>query len=322
MEKHKIYINHMLALCHMYKYYESFTNDLKEILSNYYYKGTDFACTLKRISTGERLFNTKREKKFYYKHQTAIDTINKYTSIQTFINLNYDKYGREEPDNSMDYFYKYILEHETELNKIITLLKKLKELGFNKFEFQDFAKNDYSILKVSYNNKITYLDNMQAIPSADNKELKYKSDFSNYKIIIDSQNNCEKTKIILNDMTFDSDRLPAHINRKDLTNKILDLENEILEENKGLQDAVKLSNSVTCLYFIYEYVYKQINELCTDDYKEKLLAILEEIKNKINELKLLSNLYNFELTNQYESISLEDIQKNIHELRRNKKKEN
>ena len=66
MKEHKIYISHMLALCHMYKHYDEFKCDLNEKLSKFC-KSSDFVSILKRVSLGEFVFNSKIEKQFYNK---------------------------------------------------------------------------------------------------------------------------------------------------------------------------------------------------------------------------------------------------------------
>lgn len=320
MKNKEIYITHMLALCHMYKKYDAFRIDLKEKLSKFY-KGSDFVSILKRVSLGEYAFNSKIEKQFYNKHKLVIDTINTYTSIQTFINLNFDEYGRSEPESSVDYFYEYIVKNEKKLDKILDLLYELKNLGFNKFSFGNINLGYNSISK--YNNKnsiVVYLENMEAIPIASNNEIMYKSNSSNYEIVVETENGKNNTKITLNDLTFDASRLPKTVNKIDLLQKIRNLENNITKEKEVIWDAVIISDSIDCLYFIYEYVLKKISETHDDNFKNKLTEILEEINIKIDELKMMNHTHNINVTNEYKNINIDNINNGVDELRRNRRK--
>lgn len=320
MKNKEIYITHMLALCHMYKEYDAFRIDLKEKLSKFY-KGSDFVSILKRVSLGEYAFNSKIEKQFYNKHKLVIDTINTYTSIQTFINLNFDEYGRSEPESSIDYFYEYILKNEKSLEKILELLYALKALGFNKFSFGNINLGYYNVSK--YNNKnqnVIYLENMEAIPIASKDEIMYKSNSSNYKIVVETENGKNKTKIILDNLIIDVNRLPKSVNKIDLLQQIRNLENSITKEKEVIWDAVIISDSVDCLSYIYEYVLEKINETHDEKFKIKLLEILKQIEIKINELKLLNNNHNTEITSEYRNININNINNGVDELRRNRRK--
>lgn len=320
MKEHKIYISHMLALCNMYKHYDEFKCDLNEKLSKSC-KSSDFVSILKRVSLGEFVFNSKKEKQFYNKHKFVIDTINEFTSILNFINLNFDEYGRSDSESSLDYFYDYILTHEKDIDKIITLLYKLKELGFNKFELANFELKYYSISKFYNENPIVvYLDNMEAVPIASEKEIMYKSNCSNYMIIVETENGKNKFRIILNDLTFDSNRLPNSVNKIELINYIRDLEKSIKKEKEVIWDAVIITDSIECLSFIYNYVLQKINATHDEKFKIKLLEILKQIEVKINELKVINNKHNGEITNDYKKINLQNIEIGVDELRRNRKK--
>lgn len=320
MKEHKIYISHMLALCNMYKHYDEFKCDLNEKLSKFC-KSSDFVSILKRVSLGEFVFNSKIEKQFYNKHKFVIDTINEFTSILNFVNLNFDEYGRSDSESSLDYFYDYILKHEKDIDKIITLLYKLKELGFNKFELANFELKYYSISKFYNENPIVvYLDNMEAVPIASEKEIMYKSNCSNYMIIVETENGKNKFRIILNDLTFDSNRLPNSVNKIELINYIRDLEKSITKEKEIIWDAVIITDSIECLSYIYNYVLQKINETHDEKFKIKLLEILKQIEVKINELKVINNKHNGEITNDYKKIHLQNIEIGVDELRRNRKK--
>ena len=319
MKNKEIYITHMLALCHMYKEYTAFKVDLKEKLSKYY-KGSDFVSILKRVSLGEYAFNSKIVKQFYNKHKLVIDTINTYTSIQTFINLNFDEYGRSEAESSVDYFYEYILKNEKKLDKILELLYELKNLGFNKFTLGEINLGYYCISKNNNKNPIVYLENMEAIPIASKEEIMYKSNFTNYEIIVDTNSGKDHVQITLNDLTFDADRLPSSVDKFDLINQIRNLENNISEEKEVIWDAVVVSDSIECLSLIYNYVLQKINGTHDEKFKIKLLEILKQVKIKINELKLLNNNHNTEIINEYENISMKNIEIGVDELKRNRRK--
>ena len=183
MEKnsHSLDTNNMIALCHIFEEFKEFENKLLQIISSKYNR--DFVFQLWEISKGKFKIGARKAKKFYSENKDIIDIINKYSTLPTFVNLNYDYNGK--PNGDLQFFYGYLLKHKEEISKILLLIEKIKELGFINFELEedlDFTKEIYSAYSSFRDNfRIIYAANLQAIPNyVDN--IKYRTLDSNYKM--------------------------------------------------------------------------------------------------------------------------------------------
>jgi len=93
-------INNIITLCHIIDDFEEFEKKLLPVISPKYNR--DFVFQLWGISKGKFKLGARKAKKFYIENKSVIDTINKYSNVPTFINLNYDYYG--EPNGSLHFF--------------------------------------------------------------------------------------------------------------------------------------------------------------------------------------------------------------------------
>ena len=200
-----IHVNNLIALCHILNDYDEFTQNLTRLIK--VKDNRDIVYNLYKISKGQVVIGSKKVKRFYQDNKSVIDIINKFSSISEFITHNYDWHGnlREEP--GVDFFYKYITNHQKDLERILPLLEKIKKLGFDRLEFNeelDFTNNKYKIhTRFNDNFRISYLDNMEAVPNYRSDVVEYRTTGSNYEIVADVSfgvlSKCWK-KIIVNSL--------------------------------------------------------------------------------------------------------------------------
>ena len=226
MEKnYKVEINNIIALCHIIDNFKEFEKNLLPIISPKYNR--NFVFKLCDISQNKFKIGAKKAKKFYNENKQVIDTINKYSNVPTFINLNYDYYGKS--NGNLEFFYEYISNHTEEIPNILKLLEKLKELGFSTFIFNenlDFTKETYfSEQRFSRNFNFTYVANPEIRPNYFD-HISYKTSDSNYKI--DLKINVDEiskygNKITLNSLLFDPNTLPEKLDKKHTFDPLLSL---------------------------------------------------------------------------------------------------
>lgn len=305
-QNHTIRINSLIALCHILDDFEEFN---KRLVSSLSFKNYNDIYNLSKVSKGEKCFNSKKAKKFYQENKSVIDTINKHYNIHSFISYNYDPKGN--PDNELNYFYQYISKNRENLDKIISVLEKLKELGFKKIKLNeelDFSQEKYTFYSYYNNSTVIYLENLEAIPNYTN-DITYKTNGSNYKMklgvslwgkYIISEYDRE---IILNNLTFDVDRLPTAISKEQIIDKILELPTAKKEEYTIIRNSVDLSVSTDDLLSMFYSVNRSINSLEDVNKKEELIQLLSNIKEDILKMQAISAEYNKEVANNNENIT-------------------
>ena len=316
MEKEKktisVEVNNLIAICHILNDYTKFTQNLKELLKNNYSKNIDIAINLYKISKGEFVFNSRKVKKFYKDNKSVIDTINKYSNIQN-ITINYLT-----EENSLDFFYKYIKKHQDNLERILSVLEKIEELGFDKLEFDeenDFTNTIYEIDTRSYINDISYLDNIEIVPNYENNIVEYKTTGSNYKIDVQlTFNTIEEYRkaIVVNSLLFDPKRLPEEINKETIYDKIVSLKKKEKKKCNNIRNSVDLSISIDDLYTQFENINKIIEQLNNEENKEQLPELRElllEFKNNLNQLQKISSEYNERTIKENPNITEEMLKK-------------
>ena len=304
MEKKYVKINNLIALCHILDDYEEFEKKLEmSILPKY---NRDFMHKLLNVSQGKLLAFSKKEKKFYNENKSVIDTINKYSNIINFIDSIYGYYGYTQ------FFYKYFISHKEDLDKIIELLERMKQLGFNDFIFNDdldFTKESYDIYPTFRRNfRIIYVDNIVVSPSY-TSEIDYKTASSNYKIELDVIGYNEISeygrRITLNSLLFDPNRLPDKLDRKNTFDRIIDLKKQQEEKNTSIRNSVDLSISVSDLEEQLSSTSSIISKLDDVQNKSQLLEALLNIKGEVDKLKTLSEEYDSSISEKEPSLTKE-----------------
>ena len=303
MELKYVEINNLIALYHILDDYEEFEKKLEMAISPKYNR--DFTLKLFDISKGKFRVFSRKIKKFYNENKSVIDTINKYSNIINFINSIYGYYG------STHFFYEYFLSHKEDLDKIIELLERMKQLGFDDFTFNedlDFTKESYDIYPTFRRNfRIIYVDNIVVSPSY-TSEIDYKTASSNYKIdldVIGNEISDYGRKITLNSLLFDLNRLPVKLDRKNTFDRIIDLKKQQEEKNTSIRNSVDLSISVSDLDEQLNSTSSIISKLDDVQNKSQLLEALLNIKGEVERLKTLSKQYDSSISEKEPSLTKE-----------------
>ena len=319
MEKEKTpisaHVNNLIILCHILNDYDEFTQNLTKLIKTKYNR--DIVYNLYKISNGKPVVGSKKVKKFYQENKSVIDTINKFSNISEFINYNYDWQGNLREDCDLDFFYKYITSHQEDLERMLSMLEKIKKLGFYELQFDeelDFTNNEYKIYtRFNDNFRISYLDNMEAVPNYRSDVVEYKTTGSNYEIVADvsfsdlSKYKYDK-KIIVNSLLFDYKRLPEDITKEFTFDRIVSLKKEQQEDCDTIRDSVDLSISVDDLYSQFGITSRIIERLKNVESKEQLREILLGIKSYLDQLKSISSKYDDSVAQSDSTITKEKLQ--------------
>lgn len=286
MEDKETNINNLIALCHIIDDFEDFDKKVIATLSTWNVEyNREFMEQLNAICAQDKrsiaykeghytYVKIQKAKKFYNENKSVIDTINKYSSIWSFLNLYYDSITKS--IDSLDFykithiyheisifFYKYILKHKENIQQILALLESIKELGFHNIglnEDLDFTKEIYTVNPNFKNNEyIIYVANAKVVTNHPT-HIDYKTINSNYKIRLktwgdDFYQYPAGKVIILNSLLFDSKSLPKSLNKEDIFESILRLKNgqeELIastfvsvKESEDIEESVKLVRKIT-----------------------------------------------------------------------------
>lgn len=299
MEKKYVEINNLIALCHILDDFEEFKRRLRTEYNR------DFTLKLRDVSQGKSHIFSKKEKRFYNENKSVIDTINKYSSIDMFIGDIYGYYG------SAQFFYEYLLNHKEDLDRIIELLEKIKQLGFDVFTFNedlDFTTESYNVYPTfRRNSRIIYVDNI-VVPPTYTSEIDYRTASSNYKIELDvvgDEISEYGGRITLNSLLFDPNRLPESLTKENTFDNILKLKSEQEEKFVAIRNSVDLSISVSDLEYQLSSTSSVISELEDVQNKSQLLEALLNIKGEVDKLKTLSEEYDRSISEKEPSLTKE-----------------
>ncbi len=258
-----MYIDDLIALCHIIDEYDLMLDNFIKV--NYNRK---FLNKLIKVTNGRFCFNSKQAKKFYKENKIILDLVKKYSNISRFL-YNCGENGKKFNQLSIDRFYQYMLKNSNNLNHIIELLEKIKQLGFQKIildENVNFTDMEYKIDTIFNRNfYINYLDNIEVIPNYEIGTVKYKTRKSDYEIELVPNVYGEisffKTQITVNNLLFDPNKLPQAITKETTFDEIVKL-----NEEKQLRPPLKKINSLTDVKS-----------------KQELKDLISDIKNSINE---------------------------------------
>lgn len=288
---HVIYTKNLIALCHILDEYENFKNRLRKLIGKKL--DVDFIKKLEDVSIGEFSLSIKA-RDFYKQNKKIIDTINQYTNISLFINDNYDCELNE--INVVDYFYNYIKEHRDEMDKILRLLERLRELRIVSISLNkniNFSSETYEMNTwMPYNYKLVILDNMEAVPGYSTDLVRYKTNGSSYKITIGGAfgdlNRYPIGKITLNSLTFDESRLPNYGSPEDVYQTILGLKEEKEDEYAAIKTSVDLNVGLEGLNKAVTIISKRIENIEDSEKKQEFIYQLTIIKNTIIKLQSIN----------------------------------
>lgn len=304
-------IYNLIALCHIIDDFEEFIKSINELD-----KSKDKRAIIHdidKISRGEFVFRfgIKKLNTFYQDNKSVIDKINKYSNLSHFVILYYDF----EEKNAMDFFYKYILSHKEDLDKIILLLERIKKLGIKQIQFSeeiDFTDKVYSVNRIfNYNDIVFYLDNMEAVPNYQTNVVKYRTTDSNYEINlrIGYKEFAEYMREIkVNSLLFDAERLPDEITIDSIFNKIIRLKKEKQAACDIVEEDVKLSVVLEDLFAQFATTSNVIERLKNVSSKEQMLNLLKEIKSGLDKINELKSAYEADVLQEDSSITNEVLE--------------
>lgn len=321
-------VRNLIALCHILDDFETFAADLSQVLvGKYDYKYADNLKILCKIANGASIIGTRKIKEFYQNNTKVINKIKEDAYLWDFIIMLYNSNGTCITNNT-NFFYQYFTNHKENIEQILSVLYKIKKLGFERLEFNesfDFTNTQYSIGTCFYNTEITYLDNIKVIPNYKNDLVKYKTEASNYKITAKFHNsslfpNHINKSIQVNSLLFDAKRLPESMTKEAIFDKIIHLKEEQKEDCIAIQNAVDLSINVEDLYTQFNSSNTTIQALSDSiENKEELREVLASIKENLDKLQTISANYNKNISQENSPITQEMIQeeKDLYLERRN-----
>lgn len=285
---HIIYTKNLIALCHILDEYEEFKNRLEKVLSKKL--DVDFIRKLDDVSVGKFSWSIKIID-FYKQNKSVIDTINQYTNISLFINDNYDCELNE--IDRVDYFYNYLKKHRDEMDKILRLLERLRELHIVSISLNeniDFSIETYEMNTwMPDNYKLVILDNMEVVPGYSTDLVRYKTNGSSYKITIGGAfgdlNRYPIGKIALNSLIFDVSRLPNYDSSEDVYQTILELKDKKEDEYAAIKTSVDLNVGLEDLHKAFTIISQRIENLEDSEKKQELIEQLIIIKDAIIKLQ-------------------------------------
>lgn len=293
MKKGTALTNHLIAACHVIDRLVLFNQRLAAAMPEK--NGNDFVNNLWKVSNGEFCLSLKA-RRFYEENKFVIDTINKYSDIHNFINENYDFDGTLY-NTCLKRFINYLLRHQGDILQVIAVLRKLQELGFNKVEFDesvDFTQSTYRVYSnFERNNKVEFLDNLAAVPTYSSGVVEYKTSGSPYLMTLDMHyrrlsSSITFNTIVLNDFSFDPERLPAAITKEDIFDRIIGLRSAKQEEYTAVRESVDLNVGISDLYQMFNAVYAKLNGLTSVEQKDELIALLNSIHEAILKMQAIS----------------------------------
>ena len=138
------------------------------------------------------------------------------------------------------------------------------------------------------NDNFEYLENMEVISNYDEKKVRYRSLESNYKIVVNNYD-ADEHKIVVNNLLFDSSKLPKDLSEKVIfadIKKFLDEHGEEWSRVRAvIDDSVYLSIAIDDLIGRFYDVNDVVQSLENIERKGEVLAILYEIKERLEKLK-------------------------------------
>lgn len=310
----KMRVNDMIALCHVFDDYDIFNTRLLEFISSKCNRNDVY--NLYRVSHSETVIGAKKAKKFYRENKSVIDEINQYTSISDFINSNYYVDGSLRENSCLDFLCQYLNLHKDEMPNILLVLQKIEKLGFRELLFDeklDFTSTKYEICIDVYDNyDYVYLDNMQALSNYQDNIVEYKTNESNYRIVIKQlwlKYPLYDSKIAVNSLVFDSSRLPDKVSKESIFDKIVGLKEEQKDNCTAIQNSVDLSVGVDDLYSQFSLTRKIVEELKNFENKEEARQILLKMNTCLDELQTLSTQYDDSISQDDSVITKEQLKK-------------
>lgn len=286
LDSFTIRIIDVITLCHIVDEFEEFTQNLAKFSKGML--GEYNLCQLYNYIMNVDAFVKRDTKAFYVDNYRVLDAIYKYSNISNFLLIYFDrKNGRFSKEITQ--MYKYINNNKEDKDKILAVLNKLSELGFEHINFAENKKFDgiYEQDKSGLSHCYFLDGDLEVIPSVEN--IKYKSKEANYKIRLDAIPEIG-SEITLNNLIFDSSSLPECVKYENTIKRILNLKEEKKDSYDVLSDAVKLNYNIEKLAPILERIDEIIINIHNCEYKKFAKEQVDVAKHAILELQwMLAN---------------------------------
>lgn len=316
-ESYTAEVKNLIALCHILDEFEKFTKDLSHVLvGKYDYDYGENLRKLYKIANGDSIIVAKKIKEFYQDNAKIIDKIKEESYLWNFIVWLYNSNGTDISDEA-HFFYQYIASYKKNIEQILSVLNKIKKLGFEKLTFNesfDFTITIYNIETCFYNAEITYLDNIEVIPSYENNFVKYTTNASNYKITAKFHSSSLfsdyiNKQIEVNSLLFDAERLPNAITKENIFDRIIHLKNAQAETETAIRNSVDLSISIHDLELQVNSTNNVIENLSESvENKKELRDILKNMRKQLNQMSSISSIYDESISQSNPLITQEKLE--------------
>lgn len=282
-------INNLIALCRIFDKYEEFRfhvkvffdKDLKKKISD-----------IENLSLGKKIFIKEEVKVFYKYNKEIFDIFNKYDVIISNIiddMFNQDKFGK---------MYEYLKRNKNNLDNILDLLIKIKDLGFKEIYFDEnknFDKNIYDFKLGYYSENVFFVDgDVKVLPGRNGNGIRYNTNGANYLMCLnwsfDKFVSYDKY-IILNNLIFDKNNLPEKIDKENIIKPLQDLKEKNKEVDQFISNSVYLNNSLEAMSEIITRIDEIVEKIGETDNKEKALAIISKTRDSVKEMNKFLSQY-------------------------------
>ena len=280
-------VNILIAFCHIIDNYDNF----KENLNLFSYENNSESINftvLEKLSEKQPVLLNSKLKYFYYMNKRVIDTIKKYCSISNFI-CNLEK---------VEDMYSYINKNRKKIDEILSVLNRVKKLGFTRIYFDHNANFDNIVYDFSASFShldLYFMDGViSVLPSRNMSLINYYSKESNYLMSLDwSFDKISKynREIVLNNLLFDVNNLPETISYESIIQPLKDMKEKNRETDQFIANSVYLNNSLEAMSEIITRIDEIVEKIGETDNKEKALAIISKTKDSVKEMNKFLSQY-------------------------------
>ena len=205
----------------------------------------------------------------------------------------------------------YICNNDDKINNILFVLNEIKQLGIKRMIFDeefDFTTETNDInTKLSKNCKIMYYENMESFSNCSDDLIRYKTNGSNYRIeiFVSKTNELYANSIKLNSLVFDLNRLPKSISKEETFDKIINTR----KENQYIMSSVNLGVGIEDLETTVDKFDGIVNQVNDTETKIELMNVLKSIREDLNKLQIISDIYDQDIISKHDSITQEVLDK-------------
>lgn len=220
-------IDNLIALSKILDDFDEFNERVRDLVS--IVCNREVIYKLGQVSNGVDCFNSDKIKEFYNENKSVIDVINEYSSIYSFICSNYDVNGNVMYNDSLNFFYSYMKENRDGIDSIVSVLERIKELGFSTLYFNQKLEGSSDVYSISAsfndNDTIIYSDNMEVV-SNDGEYISYRALNPSFRLIlVPDRDDISKVnkRVEVNSLLFDKNLFPESISKDAIFNQLLNM---------------------------------------------------------------------------------------------------